>query len=161
AMAKGEAEWHCIGSLQRNKVKKAVEVFDCIQTLDSMRLAEEIGKRCESMRCLVQVNIGRERQKGGVLPESLAGFLKEAASLPGLKIEGLMAIEPAGQAELARPYFRQMKLLFDGCKTLGLANVQMRWLSMGMSNSYQIAAQEGSSMVRIGTAIFGPRERVG
>jgi len=155
-------EWHFIGHLQRNKVKKAVGIFDMIESLDSLRLAEEIDKRCREigkvMPVLVEVNSGREEQKFGVLPEDVEELVREVSSLPNIKIMGLMTMGPRfGNPEDSRPYFIKTREIFDKIKRLNLPNVEMRYLSMGMTNSYRIALEEGANMVRIGTKIFGER----
>ncbi|MCK4580652.1 MAG: YggS family pyridoxal phosphate-dependent enzyme [Dehalococcoidia bacterium] len=157
-----DVEWHFIGHLQRNKAKKAVGVFDMIESLDSLRLAEEIDKRCREigkvMPVLVEVNSGREEQKFGVLPEDVEELVKEASSLPNIKIMGLMTMGPRfGNPEDSRPYFIKTREIFEKIKRLNLPNVEMRYLSMGMTNSYRIALEEGANMVRIGTKIFGER----
>jgi pyridoxal phosphate enzyme (YggS family) len=154
--------WHFIGHLQRNKVKKAVEIFDMIETVDSPELSEEIdkrsGQRHKIMPVLIEINSGREKQKFGVLPEDAEDFIKEIAGLKNIRIEGLMTMGPMiGDPEDARPYFVETKKLFDRIKTLNLPGVEMKYLSMGMTNSYQVAIEEGANIVRIGTKIFGPR----
>jgi len=156
------AKWHMIGHLQRNKVKQAVEIFDAIETVDSLRLASEIDKRCagigRTMSVLIEINSGREPQKAGVLPEDAEDLLREMASLEHIKVQGLMTMGPQfGDPEEARPYFQKTKKLFDALKTLRLPHVEMRILSMGMSNSYRVAIEEGATMVRIGTGVFGER----
>jgi pyridoxal phosphate enzyme (YggS family) len=156
------AEWHCIGHLQKNKVKKAVRIFDMIETVDSLELAREVDKRCAQigkvMAVLIEVNIGREPQKAGVLPEETEPLARDIAALPNLRLMGLMTMGPLSpDPEDSRPYFVAMKKLFDWMKQLDLPNAEMRYLSMGMTNSYQIAPEEGANMVRIGTRIFGER----
>jgi len=157
------AKWHFIGHLQTNKAKKAVEIFDMIETVDSVKLAREIDKRCSAidkvMPVLVEINSGREPQKFGILPEEAESFIREIAQLDNLKIKGLMTMGPAfGDPEKARPYFIETRKTFETIKSLDIPNVEMKYLSMGMTNSYQIAIQEGANIVRIGTKIFGPRE---
>ena len=157
-----DVEWHFIGHLQRNKAKKAVGVFDMIESLDSLRLAEEIDKRCREigkvMPVLVEVNSGREEQKFGVLPEDVEELVREVSSLPNIKIMGLMTMGPRfGNPEDSRPYFIKTREIFEKIKRLNLPNVEMRYLSMGMTNSYRIALEEGANMVRIGTKVFGER----
>jgi pyridoxal phosphate enzyme (YggS family) len=157
-----DVEWHFIGHLQRNKVKKAMGIFDMIESLDSLRLAEEIDKRCRKigkvMPVLVEVNSGREKQKFGVLPEDVEELVKEISSLPNIKIMGLMTMGPRfGNPEDSRPYFIETRGVFEKIKRLNLPNVEMRVLSMGMTNSYRVALEEGANMVRIGTKIFGER----
>jgi len=156
-------KWHFIGHLQRNKVKKAVEIFDMIETVDSPELSKEIDKRCgqreKIMPVLIEINSGREKQKFGVFPEDADDFIKEISGLENVKIEGLMTMGPMfGDPEDARPYFVETKKLFERMKTLNLPGVEMKYLSMGMTNSYQVAIEEGANIVRIGTKIFGPRD---
>jgi pyridoxal phosphate enzyme (YggS family) len=157
------AKWHFIGHLQTNKAKKAVELFDMIETVDSLKLAREIDKRCKAIGkiipVLVEINSGREPQKFGILPEKAESFIKELAQLENLKVKGLMTMGPAfGDPEKARPYFIDTRKAFEKIKSLDIPNLEMEYLSMGMTNSYQIAIEEGANIVRIGTKIFGPRE---
>ena len=156
--------WHMIGHMQRNKVKSALKVFECIQSVDSMRLAKEIDRECEKrgevMPVLVEINIAGEDSKYGIRPNKALDMLRLIASLPNLRVEGLMTMEPYSvNPQDARPHFRRMKRLFDEAKSHNIPNMEMRTLSMGMSNSYEVAIEEGSSMVRIGTKLFGPRRR--
>ena len=156
------AKWHMIGHLQRNKVKRAVQLFDMIETVDSVRLAAELEKRCAQiggmMPVLIEINSGREPQKSGVLPEEAEELIKEISRFGHLRIQGLMTMGPrTGDPEAARPYFQETKRLFDKIKGLGIPNVEMKYLSMGMSNSWRVALEEGANIVRIGTAIFGER----
>lgn len=156
------AQWHMIGHLQKNKAKKAVELFDMIETLDSLRLAEELEKHCARLGkvipVLVEINSGREPQKSGVFPEDAEALIREVAQFPHLKMVGLMTMGPRfGDPQAARPYFRETKKLFDTLKALSIPNVEMKYLSMGMSNTYRIALEEGANIVRIGTKIFGER----
>jgi pyridoxal phosphate enzyme (YggS family) len=156
------AEWHMIGHLQKNKVKKAVALFDMIETVDSFELAQEIDKRCAQdgrvMPVLVEVNSGRERQKSGVMPEETEGLVKEISRLPNIRVMGLMTMGPRfGNPEDSRPYFVITRQLFERIKELKLPNVEMKYLSMGMTNSYRVALEEGANLVRIGTKIFGER----
>ncbi|MFH1651602.1 MAG: YggS family pyridoxal phosphate-dependent enzyme [Chloroflexota bacterium] len=154
-----KARWHFIGHLQRNKVKKAVSLFDMVETLDSVALAAEIEKKClplgKEMPVLIEVNSGRERQKTGVLPEDAAGIIEQISGLPHVKVMGLMTMGPlSGDPEDARPYFRETRQLFTALRQRGLPGTEMRYLSMGMSASYRIALEEGANIVRIGTRIF-------
>jgi len=158
-----KAKWHFIGRLQRNKVKRAVDIFDMIETVDSVELAEEIDKRCSHigtvMPVLVEINSGREEQKSGVSPENAEQLVKEISNLQHIKVMGLMTMGPRfGNPEDSRPYFVETKRLFENIKKLDLPNVEMRYLSMGMTNSYKIALEEGANIVRIGTKIFGERD---
>ena len=159
----GSAEWHFIGHLQRNKVKKAVEIFDMIESVDSLRLAREIEKCCERigkvMPVLIEVNSGEEEQKHGLLPQEVIPLMEEASSMSNIRVFGLMTMGPRfGDPENSRPYFRKTRELFERIKELHLPNVEMRYLSMGMTNSYQVAMEEGANLVRIGTKIFGERQ---
>lgn len=162
-IVRDKAQWHFIGHLQRNKVKKAARIFDMIETVDSARIAEEIDKRCyqigKVMPVLIEVNSGREPQKSGVLPEEAESLIKEISGLNNIKIMGLMTMGPRfGDPEDSRPYFIETRKIFEEIKRLNLPNVEMRYLSMGMTNSYNIAIEEGANMVRIGTKIFGQRD---
>jgi len=158
-----KAEWHFIGHLQRNKVKKVIDIFDMIESVDSLRLANEIEKWCKKrnkvMPILIEVNSGEENQKAGVAPKDVVELIKDISSLNFLKIMGLMTMGPRfGDPEESRPYFRKTRGIFKQIKELHLPNVDMRYLSMGMTNSYEVAIQEGANLVRIGTKIFGERE---
>ncbi|OQX54231.1 MAG: YggS family pyridoxal phosphate enzyme [Candidatus Aminicenantes bacterium 4484_214] len=157
-----QVKWHFIGHLQRNKVKKAIDIFDLIETLDSLPLAKEIDKRCgqkgKVMPVLIEINSGREPQKFGVLPEDVEDFVRQLASFSHLRVWGVMTMGPAfGDPEDARPYFQETARIFNHLKSLSLPHVEMKYLSMGMSNSYQVAIEEGANLVRLGTVIFGPR----
>ena len=155
-------KWHFIGHLQKNKVKKAVRIFDMIETVDSIETAREIDKRCSQigkvMPVLVEINSGKEEQKSGALPENAEQLIKEISGLNNIKIVGLMTMGPRfGNPEDSRPYFVETRKIFNNISKLGLPHIEMRYLSMGMTNSYNIALEEGANMVRIGTKIFGER----
>ncbi len=161
----GEARWHLIGPLQRNKAKVALETFDVIHTLDRASLAERLqfllAEHWPNRRLpvLIEVNIGREEQKKGLLPEEareLALVIQERC--PALRLEGLMAIPPfANDPEEARPFFNALRELRDALSTdLG---IDLPHLSMGMSQDFEIAVAEGATMVRVGTSIFGQRQK--
>jgi len=154
--------WHMIGHLQTNKVKKAIMLFDMIETLDSLKLAREINKLCAKsgkiMPVLVEINSGKESNKTGILPGDVEHLIQQINNLPFIKIQGLMTMGPRfGNPEDARPYFRVAKEIFEHIKKKSIPNVEMRYLSMGMSNSYKIAITEGANIVRIGTQLFGTR----
>lgn len=154
--------WHMIGHLQKNKVKKAVKLFDMIETIDSLLLAEAVEKQCaeigKMMPVLIEINSGREPNKSGVLPEEVDELVEKMSHLDHLQVQGLMTMGPfSGDPELARPYFKETRLAFDRLHKIGIRNIDMRYLSMGMSNSYQVAIEEGANMIRIGTKLFGPR----
>ena len=157
-----KARWHFIGHLQKNKAKKAARLFDMIETVDSLSLAVRLDRECAKlekiMPVLVEVNSGREEAKAGALPENAEGLVKELSSLSHIRVQGLMTMGPLfGDPELARPYFVETKKIFDRLTDLSLPNVEMRFLSMGMSNSFQLAITQGTNIVRIGTRLFGPR----
>lgn len=151
-----------IGRLQNNKVKYIIDKVGMIQSLDRMSLAQEIDRRAQQhglrMPVLVQVNIGDEPQKGGVSVQETLAFARQAAALPGLEIRGLMAVMPDLDDDVQlRPYFTRMRSLFDALKEENIAGTRIEELSMGMSGDYLLAAQEGATHVRIGSAIFGSR----
>jgi hypothetical protein len=157
------AKWHFIGHLQTNKVKYVVPVYDMIETVDSFKIAKAIdkyAKKCgKIMPVLIEINSGKEPQKHGVLPEDVEGLVKEISTFSNIKVMGLMTMGPRfGDPEEARPYFKETKRVFDKIKSANAPNVEMRHLSMGMSNTYKIAIEEGANIVRIGTKIFGVRE---
>jgi len=154
--------WHFIGHLQKNKAKKAIEIFDMIETVDSVSLAKELDKRCRSrgkiMPILIEINSGEEAQKFGVLPEETEDLIRQIAPFDGIKIQGLMTMGPMfGDPEDARPYFQKTRHIFNRMKSLDIPDVEMKYLSMGMTNSFRVAIEEGANIVRIGTLIFGPR----
>jgi len=147
-----DVTWHMIGPLQSNKVRQAVKTFDYIQSVDSMELARHIGAEAKRIgkvqKILLEVNIGREAQKHGFLPENLTFGLGIVQKFPGLAIVGLMAIPPYDDdPEKSRPYFQEMKKLFD-------QNQPLQYLSMGMSGDYKIAIEEGANMIRVGSILF-------
>jgi PLP dependent protein len=158
----GSVEWHMIGHLQRNKVKAAVEIFDVIESLDSAELARELDKegrkRNAQVRTLIEINIGGEGTKSGVAKAKVAELLRTVGRLEHVRIEGLMTVPPFREnCEETRPYFRELRQLRDELHSLKLPNVDLRELSMGMTHDYLIAVEEGATIVRIGTAMFGPR----
>ncbi len=146
-----KVEWHLIGHLQSNKVKDAVEIFDMIHSVDRMKIAKKINDKCvesnKKIPVLIQVNLTGD--KFGIIPEETANFADDIKKLNGIKLEGLMTIAPYVEPEKIRPYFRKLKQL---SLSLGLKH-----LSMGMSNDFEVAVEEGATMVRVGTAIFGKR----
>ncbi len=157
-----EVQWHMIGHLQRNKTKKAVRVFDMVQTVDSLRLVRALDRSCETagkaIPVLVEINSGREPGKTGVLPKDVGGLVRQISDLRYIRVLGLMTMGPRfGDPEDARPYFRATRRAFETLAALDLPNVAMRTLSMGMSNSYRVAIEEGANLVRIGSQIFGSR----
>jgi len=167
-----KVRWHMIGHLQTNKINKALRIFDVIQTVDSLEKAVAIDKKAERARkeivtVYVEINIGSEFSKAGIKPADHEPFEEYMEKMAGdisalghfLRLAGLMTMVPRfGNPEDVRPYFRRTRKIFERIKALGLPNVDMKYLSMGMTNSYRIAIEEGSNMVRIGTAIFGKRK---
>ena len=154
--------WHCIGHLQTNKAKVAVSCCDWIETLDRESLAVELNRLGEregrKIPVLIQVNIGEEEAKSGVHPGELLAFFKLASKMEWLDVRGLMALPPFfDQPERARPFFRRMRELFDALKQESLTPENLTELSMGMSGDFEVAIEEGATLVRIGTALFGSR----
>jgi hypothetical protein len=155
------ARWHLIGHLQRNKAASAAKIFDIIQTVDSPRLAEAIGRHAQSagetIDILLQVNTSDERAKSGVAPGELERLFEEVTALTGVRVQGLMTIGAMhADPEMGRPEFRLLAGLAGELERLG---AEMRWLSMGMSDDFEVAIEEGANLVRVGTGIFGPRPR--
>jgi pyridoxal phosphate enzyme (YggS family) len=150
---RGAARWHLIGHLQSNKAKDAVQLFDVIQTVDSDALAEKIARAAEAagktQDVLLQVNVGREPQKSGVEPEAAGALAQRIARLASLRLIGLMTIPPAGEGDVIRPYFREMAAMRD--------DLGVQELSMGMTDDFEIAIEEGATIIRVGRAIFGTR----
>jgi PLP dependent protein len=156
------AQWHLVGHLQTNKARLAVQLFDLIHTLDSARLARELDRHARAagkrLPCLVEVNQGGELTKSGLSESDVLPFLREAAAGPGIEILGLMSVPPFQEdPEDVRPFFRRLRALRDEAAAAGIASLRMDHLSMGMSHDFEVAIEEGATMVRIGTAIFGPR----
>ena len=158
-----KAEWHFIGSLQKHNIRgRMVEIFDMIETVDSVEIAAEINRRCAQigkvMLVLVEVNSGREPQKSGVFPGDVQPLIKAISSFENIKVTGLMTMGPRfGNPEDSRPYFAETRKIFERMKQVNLPNVEMKDLSMGMTNSYRIAIEEGANIIRIGAKIFGER----
>ena len=155
-------KWHFIGHLQKNKVKKAVRIFDMIETVDSAEIAAEINKRCAQtdkiMPVLIEINSGHEPQKAGIFPEIAEQLVRDISGFQNIKVMGLMTMGPgSGNPEDSRPYFIETKKVFYRIKELDIPAVEMKYLSMGMTNSYQIALEEGANIIRIGSKIFGER----
>ena len=162
-----EADWHMIGHLQTNKAAKAVELFQAIDSLDSVKLAEKLDSAAriqnKTLPVLIEINVGAEGAKSGVPPESkeLEDILHAAERFEALQFQGLMTVPPFTEnPEGARPYFRKMRELRDAIQTRRMPAIEMRVLSMGMSHDFAVAIEEGSTCVRVGTAIFGERARV-
>jgi pyridoxal phosphate enzyme (YggS family) len=165
-----KVRWHMIGHLQTNKINKALRIFDVIQTVDSLEKAVAIDQRVEiakrkTVPVFIEINIGSEDSKAGIKPaehepfdEYMERLVEYMSKLGHLRVEGLMTMGPRfGDPENVRPYFKSTRKIFERIKELDLPNINMKYLSMGMTNSYRVAIEEGSNMVRIGTAIFGER----
>ncbi len=156
-----DTEWHLIGHLQTNKVKYAIEIFDCIQTVDSIKLAKEIDKRSlqfgKTTNVLVEVNVSGEKSKYGIKPEEVEPYLKEISEFSRIRVRGLMTIAPIIEEdkEEVRPYFRKLRELSEEIKSKNINNLKMDYLSMGMTDDFEVAIEEGANMVRIGRGIFG------
>jgi len=157
-----DVKWHMVGHLQRNKVKQALDFFDLIHSVDSIRLLDAIEKRAEKddrvVDILTQVNTSGEATKYGLKPEEVINFVEYAVSCEHTRVRGLMTIGPfVEDAQLARPSFQQLRDLRDQIIKLNLPRIEMKYLSMGMTSDFEVAIEEGANMVRIGTAIYGPR----
>jgi len=155
-------QWHMIGHLQRNKAKVVGLHFDMVETVDSLRLAETLNRHCaaigKTMPVLIEINSGRESNKTGVLPDDVEELVRRISNLEHIHVEGLMTMGPRfGDPEASRPYFKSTRMVFEHLAALNLPNVTMQFLSMGMSNTYQVAIEEGANIVRIGTKLFGAR----
>ena len=162
ALDKEHCDLQMIGQLQTNKVKYMVDKVSCVQSLDSVRLAKEISRLCEKegrvMNVLVEVNIGREASKGGVVPEGLTEFIDEIRLLRGIHINGLMAIPPiCSDKKILCRYFSAMRQYYVDIKAKSMDNVDMICLSMGMSSDFPEAIENGATMVRVGSSLFGAR----
>lgn len=156
----GDIEWHLVGHLQTNKVKYAVEIFDLIHSVDSIKLAKEIDKRSlqfgKITNVLVEVNVSGEETKYGIRPEEVELFLGEISKFSGIRIRGLMTIVPiVKNKEEVRPYFKELKELSEKMRNKNIKNVKMDYLSMGMTDDFEVAIEEGANMVRIGRGVFG------
>jgi hypothetical protein len=158
----GEVRWHFIGHLQTNKAKYAVKLFDLIETVDSIRLADELNRRAQRLGRVIpitiQVNLAGEISKGGVQAIECISLIRQISELSHLQIKGLMTMPPFfNQPERARPYFRQLRELSREIAEAQLPGMEMKELSMGMSGDFEVAIEEGATLVRVGTAIFGQR----
>ena len=163
---KNGLEWHFIGRLQKNKVKFIFDLFDLIHSVDSLALAEAIHKKAQKigscMPILLQVNISGEKSKLGIDPVDLPEEIQKFAKLEGVKISGLMTIPPFDRnPETSRPYYARLRELRDTCSSLNIPRICLDELSMGMSNDYEVAIEEGATLVRVGTGLFGPRPSLG
>ena len=159
-LGRESARWHMIGHLQRNKAGRALELFDRVHVIDDAGLAEALSRRAQAggrvLPVLVQVNVSEEATKFGVAPQELTGLVAQVARLPGLALDGIMSIgPPVTRAEDARPFFVRTRELRDAAERE--TGARLPHLSMGMSGDFEVAVEEGSTMVRIGTALFGAR----
>jgi len=157
-----QMEWHMIGHLQTNKAKYAVRFVDMIHSVDRLRLAAEINRKAEAagriMKILIEVNLSGEDTKSGVGKEDVMDLVRDVAPLKHVSIQGLMTMPPwSDDPEDSRPYFRELRLLRDRIAKVGIEGVVMKELSMGMTDDYIVAVEEGATIVRMGRAIFGPR----
>jgi len=158
----GPVTLHFIGRLQTNKAKQAVELFSMVQCVDRLSLGQELAKRARAagraLDVLLEVNLAGEQTKSGVSPEGLVPLAEQLAPLDSLRVCGLMAMPPfAEDPEASRPYFRRLRQLREELEAAGIPGISPRELSMGMSSDYPVAIEEGATIVRIGTALFGPR----
>ena len=158
------AEWHMIGHLQRNKAKIAIELFDVIESLDNLALARELDKeahkREKTVRVFVEVNLSGEESKSGVAKAQVVSLFEAVATLTNVRVEGLMSVPPfRDNPNDVRPFFRELRELREKVTELRLPNVELKDLSMGMTHDYAVAIEEGATIVRIGTALFGPRSQ--
>lgn len=156
-----DVKWHFIGGLQTNKVKYLVGKVCLIHSLSSIKLLKQIekefGKKNEIANVLIEINIGREESKGGILEEELEDMLSEIEKCNFVKVKGIMVIIPKGDSDSNRAYFKRTREIFESLKTRKIKNIKMEILSMGMTHDYKIAIEEGSTLVRIGEGIFGKR----
>lgn len=158
----GHCRWHMIGHLQRNKAKEVIAHADLFHALDSLRLAKELDKRAAQqgrmLPCLVQVNVSNEDTKFGLLPRQVGGLLDQLAPFKNLKVLGLMTLaSPADNPERVRPEFQQLRRLLEDEDKQGRSHVSLRHLSMGMSGDFEVAIEEGATLIRVGSLLFGAR----
>jgi len=156
-------EWHLVGHLQSNKAKRAVQLFEVIHSVDSIKLAQKLSQSCveleKSVSVLIQVNLGLEQTKSGARSEQVEGIVDQVARLPGLRLDGLMTIPPFFEnPDQSRPFFARLRELRDRIESAHPGSLGRKHLSMGMSHDFRVAIEEGATIVRIGTAIFGNRE---
>jgi|SRR5262245_1595037 len=155
-------EWHLIGHLQSNKARRAVELFDAVQTVDSLRLAERLdtlaGENAKRMPVFIEVNLGNEVSKSGIPPREALSLCEQMLKFANLELRGLMAVPPfLENPQDIRPFFRRLRELHDEARRIGIVGEKFKELSMGMSNDFEAAIEEGATLVRIGTALFGER----
>ena len=159
-----DASWHLVGHLQSNKAKQAVQLFDCIHSVDALHLAERIDRAAaelgRKLPVLIEVHLGEEASKFGVEETDLLQLAEKIGALPALELCGLMTLPPFfDNPEEVRPFFRRLRQLAERIEARNLPGISMRELSMGMSHDFEIAIEEGATIIRVGTAIFGERQR--
>ena len=157
-----KAAWHMIGTAQSNKAKVIAQLFDMVESVDSFRFAKALDARCgkigKKMPVLLEINSAREEQKSGIMPEDALDVIKSVSTLPNLSVQGLMTMGPLLEdPEKIRPYFKITKELFEDIKKQAVPNVEMKYLSMGMTSTYRVGIEEGANIVRVGTLLFGER----
>ena len=157
-------EWHMIGHLQTNKVKYVVNLFDWIHSVDRLELAQELDKRAgqngRTLKVMIEVNVSGEASKSGAEPSQVLGLVRQIAALPHLQVRGLMTMPPySDQPETSRPFFIELRRLRDDIARTAIPNISMDELSMGMTDDFEVAIEEGATIIRVGRAIFGERIR--
>lgn len=157
-----KVQWHLIGHLQSNKARRAVELFDAVHSVDSLKLAEQLdrlaGESGKRLPIFIEVNLGGEESKTGAAPDEILPLCEQIGKLPRLELKGLMAVPPfSDNAEDARPFFQHLRHLRDEARQAGAAGGRFNDLSMGMSDDFEIAIEEGATFIRVGTALFGAR----
>ncbi len=161
--AEHNVQWHLIGHLQSNKARRAVELFDAVHSVESVKLAERLdniaGEKGKRLPIFVEVNLGGEQSKAGVGPDEVLPLCERISKLANLELKGLMAVPPFfDDPEDARPFFQRLRLLRDEARRAGVVGEQFKDLSMGMSNDFEVAIEEGATFIRVGTALFGARQ---
>jgi hypothetical protein len=161
--AEHNVQWHLIGHLQSNKARRAVELFDAVHSVESVKLAERLdnitGEKGKRLPVFVEVNLGGEQSKAGVAPDEVLPLCERISKLANLELKGLMAVPPFfDDPEDARPFFQRLRLLRDEARRAGIVGEQFKDLSMGMSNDFEVAIEEGATFIRVGTALFGARQ---
>ncbi|MBR6332692.1 MAG: YggS family pyridoxal phosphate-dependent enzyme [Dehalococcoidales bacterium] len=157
-----KAMWHMIGTAQSNKAKIIAQLFDMVESVDSYHFAKALDTQCgkigKKIPILLEINSAREEQKSGILPEDALEVIKSVSALPNLSVQGLMTMGPLlDDPEEIRPYFKLTKELFEDIKKQTVPNVEMKYLSMGMTSTYRVGIEEGANIVRVGTLLFGER----
>ncbi|MGH9768207.1 MAG: YggS family pyridoxal phosphate-dependent enzyme, partial [Blastocatellia bacterium] len=161
--AEFEVQWHLVGHLQSNKARRAVELFDAIHSVESLKLAERLddiaGESGKRLPVFIEVNLGGEESKAGVAPNEVFSLCERVSKFSNLELKGLMAVPPFfDNPEDARPFFQRLRRMRDEARQAGAAGEQFNDLSMGMSNDFEVAIEEGATFIRVGTALFGSRQ---